>query len=156
MLIVPVTGDKITVKDTEEVLVVSSYTNLKKEPALYIEGNSADAVIFFSQIEEINGVKVSYNSTSKVFDSLGPLKRKINLPQIGDLLSVEDGKEIKEIEVKNLKLHDRNKKSFGLLVSDGIDTYSLKQIKEISSKSNLSNPNIVQFRKYYIDYFPLV
>ena len=155
MMIVPVKGDRITTEDSSAPVVVSSYTNLKTDPAVYISGNTAESAVFFSTIETINGVKVSYNESSKVFDSLGPLRRKIDLPQPGDSITVKIDDVDQSIVVKSIKLHDRSKKSFGLLVVTQDRTFDLSEVRGISTKEKVSSVDYNQFKKYYLDYFPL-
>lgn len=116
MLVVPLPKDTITTKDGAELEVIA-YTNFKsKGPAVYVEhqaGTPAVAVYFFD-IEKINGVRVEFNTGSKVFSALGNIKRKIHLPQPNDQLIIQSSDPEAEpdiVEVKDLKLHS---KSIGL------------------------------------------
>jgi hypothetical protein len=89
MLIVPVKGDRIRTKDDSQYHRVSSFSSLKDEPAVYIKPAGTDPFVYFSDIVEINGVRVEYDSSSKVFNALGPLKRKYNIPQPKDSIFVK-------------------------------------------------------------------
>ena len=61
MIVVPIRGDKIKTSDSSDIRVVSSYTSLKNQPAVYLEkSTSVDAYVYFSDIVEINGVRVEY------------------------------------------------------------------------------------------------
>lgn len=159
MLLVPVKGDKIKIRDSDELCVVSSYTNLKSDPALYIVGQASD-VIYFSNIEEINGIKVEFNSSNKVFDSMGPLRRRINLPQPGDTIKIKEQDESSDYKdsdfvIKSIKLHDRSKKAFGILVNTNLQTYDLSDIVDIERKLSVEKFDLSLFKRYYIDYFPI-
>mgnify|MGYP003588707629 FL=1 len=112
MLVVPLPKDTITTKDGAELEVIA-YTNFKsKGPAVYVEhqaGTPAVAVYFFD-IEKINGVRVEFNTSSKVFTALGNIKRKIHLPQPNDQIIIQSADPEAEpdiIEVKDLKLHSK-------------------------------------------------
>lgn len=112
MLVVPLPKDVITTKDGAQLEVIA-YTNFKsKGPAVYVEhqaGTPAVAVYFFD-IEKINGVRVEFNTSSKVFTALGNIKRKIHLPQPNDQIIIQSADPEAEpdiIEVKDLKLHSK-------------------------------------------------
>ena len=90
MLVVPIKGDKIKTADNSDIRIVSTYTSLKDQPAVYLEkSTSADVYVYFSDIVEINGVRVEYEGGSKLFSALGPLKRKYNLPQPKDMIKIK-------------------------------------------------------------------
>lgn len=123
MLVVPLPKDTITTKDGAE-LVVLAYSNFKsKGPAVYVEhtaGTPAVTVYFFD-IEKINGIRVDFNTSSKVFTALGNLKRKYHLPQPNDqiIIKLKDSEETTIVEVKELKLHSKSLGlGNGLLVKD--------------------------------------
>lgn len=161
MLVVPVAGDKITTKDDSTPRIVSSYTNLKDEPAVYLPvGSSKDRFVFFSDIVEINGVRVEYKADSKMFDALGPLKRKFNLPQPKDkirvkLQNVPYKDESEEIEVASLRLHSKKHGiSKGLLVCGQASCFTLGEILDISRRNWTETFDPKKFKKYYFDYLP--
>lgn len=118
MLVVPLKGDKIETKDGVSFTVLS-YTNYRdRGPAVYVEHTPSvpsDAVYFFD-IQKINGVTVEYLSGPKVFRSLGPIKRKLQLPQPNDKLTWKDSIGIHSGEVLGLKLHKRGELAKGLQV----------------------------------------
>lgn len=162
MLVVPIKGDKIITKDDSKPAIVSSYTNLKDEPAVYLQaGSSRERFVYFSDIVEINGVRVEYVTDSKVFDSLGPLKRRFNIPQPKDTIKVKlieaDYKEdVEAIEVTSIKL--QNKKhgiSRGLLACGKESCFTLVDIIDIERKVGSEHFDADRFQKYYIDYAPI-
>jgi hypothetical protein len=155
MFVVPVTNDKIKNLDGDE-FVVSSYTNLKKEPAVY---TTEKTVIFFTEIDEINGVRVSYNTGSKCFESLGVMRRRYNLPQPGDECEIvvkAAGTESQNIlKVKHLKLHNRSEGiANGLVVCDDALCVKLTEITNIKRKQGSEKFDPAGFKKYYFDYLP--
>jgi hypothetical protein len=129
MLVVPLKRDKIETKDGVSFQVLS-YTNYRdKGPAVYVEHTPAvpsDAVYFFD-IAKINGKTVEFIPGAKVFRSLGPLGRKIQLPQPNDTIVYRDGSGAHTITVKNLKLHKRGDLAKGLLVI-GVDGVTEEQV----------------------------
>jgi len=159
--IVPVAGDKLKIVDNDAQFVVTSYTNMKTEPAVYVDaGEDENNIVYFYDISEINDVKVDYNRGSKTFESLGMLKRRYNLPQPGDTISVKkktpDGEmEDGETTVKNIKLHNKTEGiSRGLVVCDEDTCYDLLSIKSITRKSGSEKFDSKKFQKYYFDYLP--
>lgn len=162
MFVVPVKGDKIKTKDDSAPRVVSSYTSLKDEPAVYLTaGSSTDRYVYFSDIIEINGVAVEYDSPSKTFNALGPLKRKYNIPQPGDtikikLMDVHFKDETEEIDVDSIKLHSKKHgESRGLLICGEQSCFTLSDILDLTRKSWTETFNSKKFQKYYFDYMPL-
>jgi hypothetical protein len=161
MFVVPVKGDKIRTKDDGDPRTVSSFSSLKNEPAVYLlPSTSQDRYIYFSDIVEINGVRVEWDSTSKTFNALGPLKRKYNLPQPKDTITVKltDApfkKETEEIEVESLKLHNKREGiTRGLLACSSKACYSLHEILDIKRRSWSETFNAKGFQKFYFDYLP--
>jgi hypothetical protein len=159
--VVPVAGDSIKVVDNETPFKVTSYSNMKPEPAVYVDvPKGENNVVYFYDIEEINGVRVEYNRSAKLFDTLGLLKRKQNLPQPGDEISVAgqtpDGSpEDQKTVVKNVKLHNKLEGiSRGLVVCDVNTCYDLTQIKQIDRKTGTEKFDAEKFQKYYFDYLP--
>lgn len=161
MFVVPVAGDKVRTKDDSSPRVVSSFTSLKDEPAVYlVPETSRERYIYFSDIVEINGVRVEYDSDSKTFDALGPLRRKYNLPQPGDtikvkLIDVPFKDEVEEIVVDSLKLHNKKHGTTrGLLTCGKKSCFSLNDILDIDRKSWTEKFDRERFKKYYGDYLP--
>jgi hypothetical protein len=159
MLVVPVKGDSITTKDGPQ-FKVDSYTNYKTDPAVYVDvPPGQNSIVYFQDIEEINGVKVEYNKSAKVFTALGVIKRKFNLPQPKDLITValpdslEDGGD-NDTNVKTLKLHSRAiGLSRGLVVLDTEDNvFSLSDITDIDREVGGEYFDRKKFAKYYKDY----
>lgn len=162
MFVVPVKGDKIKTKDDSNPRVVSSYTSLKDEPAVYLTPESSqDRYLYFSDIVEINGVAVEYDSGSKCFNALGPLKRKFNIPQPGDtitvkLIDVNFKDETEEIDVAKIKLHSKKYGTGrGLLACGEKSCFTLAEILDLKRKSWTEKFNAEKFQKYYFDYMPL-
>ena len=159
--VVPLVGDKLKINDNDGTFVVTSYTNMKTEPAVYVDaGDGENNVVHFYDIAEINDVSVDYNRTSKTFNALGMLKRKFNIPQPGDVLEVSrkspDGEvEDVSITVKGVKLHNKAEGvSRGLISCDQEACYDLLSIKSIDRKEGSEKFDMKKFRKYYFDYLP--
>lgn len=159
--VVPLAGDKIKITDNDADFVVTSYTNLKQEPAVYIDAQDGENnIIYFYDITEINTVKVDYNRSAKLFDALGILDRKFNIPQPGDTITVPkenaDGEtEDLGVTVKSIKLHNKAEgTSRGLISCDPDACYDLLQIKNIDRKSGSEAFDAKRFQKYYFDYLP--
>lgn len=163
MFVVPVAGDKITTKDVSDPAVVSSFTSLKDEPAVYVvPTTSKEKYIYFSDIVEINGVRVEYKPDVKLFAALGPLKRKYNIPQPKDTLIVKlknvqyGEEETEEIEVKKVQLHSKKHGiGRGLLACGSESCFSLKDIIDIRRHGWTEKFHAEKFRHYYLDYGPL-
>lgn len=162
MFVVPVKGDKIKTKDDSAPRIVSSYTSLKDEPAVYLTANtSQDKYLYFSDIVEINGVAVEYDSSSKTFNALGPLKRKYNIPQPGDtitvkLIDVNFKDETEDIELDSIKLHSKKYGAGrGLLACGQKSCFTLADIIDLKRDSWTETFNAEKFQKYYFDYMPL-
>jgi len=163
MFVVPVAGDKVITKDSSDVAVVSSFTSLKDEPAVYlVPSTSKEKFVYFSDIVEINGVRVEYDAGSKVFNALGPLKRKFNIPQPKDTITVklkeiDYGKpETEEVEVKSIKLHSKKYGiGRGLLICGQESCFSLSDILDVKRRGWTEAFDQAKFLKYYMDYGPL-
>lgn len=118
MLVVPLAKDVIITKDRQKLRVVE-YTNYKDGgPAVYAKTASKELVlIYFFDIDEINGTKVEYERGAKVFKALGKMRRAIHLPQpddkvriLRDTISGDDDDEIaakSRVEVKSLRLKSK-------------------------------------------------
>lgn len=161
MQVVPIKGDRITTTEGVE-LVVDSYTNHKTEPAVYVDVPiGQNNIVYFSDIEQINGIKVELNKSTKVFEALGVLKRKVHLPQYNDEIKVKlpDAPEDSEeayVVVKTIKLHN---KALGLskvlVVVDKEDrVYTLPDVLDVSRAVGGDKFHKEKFRKVYKDYFP--
>lgn len=160
MFVVPLPKDVITTKDGAELEVIT-YTNFKsKGPAVYVEHNPGTpaVIIYFFDIEKINGVRVELNNSSKVFNALGKIKRRFHLPQSNDQLVIkkdaENPDESDIVAVKELKLHSKNLGlSKGLLVRDKDGTYyRLDDIQDIKPAVGGDSFNRRKFLRYYSEY----
>ena len=129
MLVLPLKNDQIETKDGVSFQVLS-YTNYRdRGPAVYVEHTPAvpsDAVYFFD-IQKINGKTVELLAGPKVFRSLGPLKRKWQLPQPNDTITWQGSGGTSDMTVKSLKLHKRGELSKGLLIV-GVDPETEEQV----------------------------
>lgn len=159
MLLVPLKDDKIETKDGITYSVLS-YTNYRdKGPAVYVEHTPSvpsDAVYFFD-IAKINGITVEYVTGSKIFRSLGKVKRKFQLPQISDSISFRTSNGIVEQQVVGLKLHKKGELAKGLQVQVKDDTgeTSLVRISQIIDiQRDIGNDVFSRdkFLSYYEDY----
>lgn len=161
MFVVPVPKDKIRTKDDGDPKTVSSFSSLKNEPAVYLlPGTSRERYVYFSDIVEINGVRVEYDGDSKTFNALGPLKRKYNLPQPKDTVTVKLSdapfkKDRDEIEITSIKLHNKREGiTRGLLVCSDKSCFSLNEVLNVKRRSWTESFNAEGFKKYYRDYLP--
>ena len=162
MLVVPVKGDRIKTTDDSVVRTVSSYTSLKDEPAVYLTASSdelaGDNFVFFDKIVEINGVRVEYDDSSKMFKAMGPLKRRYHLPQAKDkikikLMDVDFKDDVEDMTVTGLRLHSkRYGPGRGLLVITQEGQFSLKELLDIDAA--LGKFDVRRFQRYYFDYLP--
>ena len=158
MFVLPVSGDKITTKDSGDARTVSSFSSLKDEPAVYLKLAGSDNYVYFSDIVSINKVEVEYDVDSKVFNSLGPLKRRFNIPQPKDTIKIKLKEtsyddELEELEVTGLRLHSkRYGTGRGLLVITKEGEFSIGDIRDLIHRDFNENFNESRFRKYYFDY----
>jgi len=160
MLIVPLKGDKIETKDGV-VFNVLSYTNYRdKGPAVYVEHTPAvpsDAVYFFD-IAKINGKSVEFMAGPKIFRSLGPLKRKWQLPQPNDTVTWRSPSGAADAVVKTYKLHKRGELSKGLIIvaddTDAQEKVFIRLDQIIDVKRDIGNDLFSRdkFLAYYSDY----
>jgi hypothetical protein len=159
MLIVPIAGDKITIKDSDrKPLSVISYTNYKLKPAVYVHTGirKPSVAIYFFDIETINDVRVDYIPSQKVFFAYGNIKRKIHLPQPNDLIVV-DNSDIDEnnlVKVEKLSLHNKAEGlGKGLLIKGDDDKYyRLSDILDIKRAIGDDFFDRKKFLKIYDDY----
>lgn len=159
-IVVPLAHDKITLKDGGKRIVLS-YTNMKDDPAVYVENpeGRGSEVVFFEDIAAIRGVKVDYLDGPKVFKAYGTVRRKIQLPQIGDSIDVATavGEEelSKIVEVKEYKLHNKSVGlSKGLAMCSDRECFTLEQIFSVEYADGGGRFDRSRFLKYYSDYTP--
>jgi hypothetical protein len=161
MLVVPVKGDKIRTKDDGSIKRISSFSSLKDEPAVYVTPGGNEPYVYFSDIIEINGVRVEYSTESKVFDALGPLRRKFNLPQPKDkikvkVIDVPYKDETEEFVVTGLRLHSKKYgEGRGMLIICKEGKFSLSDIISIERSTWSERFDRDKFSKYYFDYLPV-
>lgn len=164
MLIVPLAGDTITTKEGETFSVIS-YTNYKtKGPAVHVKPKvgRANVLVYFFDIEQINGARVEFQTSSKVFEALGHIKRKVQLPQKNDVITISDKTvdgeaEEKQLKVKDLKLHN---KSIGLanglvVIDEDGDVHRLDSINDIKRAiggDTFSRNRFLRTYKEYLGY----
>jgi len=162
MLVVPLYKDTITTKDGAKYKVVE-YTNYKDGgPAVYAKPTDGGtvALVYFFDIDSINGTKVEYQKGSKVFQALGKIARAQQLPQPDDKIVVltsniseeDEGKETADVD--GLKLKSKSlgiNKGLFVKDSDGV-YYRLKQILDIDPSLGGKSFNREEFLKYYKDY----
>ena len=164
MLVVPLNKDVIETKDGGKFKVVE-YTNYKEGgPAVYARSTSSKEIvlIYFFDIQSINGTTVEFQRGSRVFHALGKINRKQQLPQPDDKIVVltngvsedddESGKETSKVD--GLKLKSKalgvNK---GMFVKDEEgNNYRLKQILDIEPSLGTGAFNRDEFLAYYKDY----
>jgi hypothetical protein len=161
MLVVPISKDIITTKDGVKYRVVE-YTNYKEGgPAVYcrLPKNSELFLIYFFDIDTINGTRVEFNRSQRVFNALGRIHRDQHLPQPGDMVEVpqatRDGDEpATNPRVASLKLKSKslgiNK---GMFVKDGEGNYHrIRHLTNITRELGGTRFNRKEFLEYYRDY----
>lgn len=168
MIVVPLPNDTIVTKDGA-TLTVAGFNNFKsKGPALLckpVDGSESTGYItvYFFDIEKINDTRVEFVSSSKVFNALGRIKRKIQLPQPHDFIFVfdkenDDGKEgfndSKKVKVIGYKLHSKKfGVSKGLLIEDeDKNVYMLEEILDLRREIGSSEFDRKTFLKIYKEY----
>lgn len=156
MIVVPVERDVIKSKDGQVFRVVT-YTNFKESgPAVYCRnrGDKSQTLIYFFDIESINGTRVEYSKGARMFNALGKLSREIHLPQPDDKVVVVSGGERITIEVASLKLKSKllgmNKGIF-IKDTDG-NAHRLKNIVDVDSAIGGRRFNRKAFMSYYDEY----
>lgn len=160
MIVVPIAKDIITTKDGAKYKVVE-YTNYKDAgPAVYALSPTKELVlVYFFDIDTINGTKVEYQKASHVFRALGKITRSQPLPQPDDTIvvldnTISDSEGKSETEVVGFKLKSKalgvNK---GLLIKakDG-NYYRLKQILDVDTSIGSDPFNRAAFLAVYKDY----
>jgi hypothetical protein len=162
MFILPLKGDKIETKDGVEFTVLS-FTNYRdKGPAVYVEHTPevpSDAVYFFD-IAKIGGKTVEWVPGAKVFRAAGQLKRRFQLPQMGDIITIRGNDGLDELKVVGLKLHKKGDLAKGLFVI-GVKLDDADEVKQfvrldqlIDLKRDIGNDLFSRdrFLSYYSDY----
>lgn len=160
MLVVPLKGDKIETKDGVTFTVLS-YTNYReKGPAVYVEhtpGVPSDAVYFFDVIK-INGKSVEWVPGQKVFRAAGEIRRKYQLPQVNDVVTVRGKNGSMDITVTGLKLHKKGELAKGMMIqghetdTDERQFVRLDQITDIKRDIGSDMFSRDRFLSYYDDY----
>jgi hypothetical protein len=160
MLVVPIHKDTILTKDGNKLRVIE-YTNYKEGgPAVYAKSPAKEVIlVYFFDIAEINGTKVEYERSSKVFRAFGKIFREQHLPQPDDTIivlknSISDEDQKSSAKVESLKLKSKllgvNK---GLLIKDDQGNYyRLKQILDIERALGGNNFDRDVFMAMYKDY----
>ncbi len=160
MFVVPVKGDKIETKEGVQFTVLSFTNYREKGPAVFVEhtaGVPSDAVYFFD-ILKINGKTVEFVPGSKVFKTTGEIRRKVQLPQLGDHVTYKDKNGRGTMKVKGLKLHKRDELSKGLFVvgegEDSEDKLTIRIANIIDIERDIGNDLFSRdrFLTYYSDY----
>lgn len=133
MIIVPVLNDSVKTKDGLPYKVLS-FTNYNTSgPAVIVQGPSSTETVFFDDITELAGRKVTLLKSDegyKVFESDGFVERKFHLPQIGEIVkSSISGIESRKYEVQRIRLHVKGSLAKGMIfdVQDK-DSNEVKQI----------------------------
>lgn len=110
MIVVPLIGDSIETEGGVKHTVLS-YSPYAQIPSVLVQkdDNSTDR-ISFDDIKAINGTPVSL-TPGKVFEASSLIKRKIQLPQEADKITVQN----QVIKVKTLKLRKSGKLTNGII-----------------------------------------
>jgi hypothetical protein len=111
MFVVPLPGDSVQTEGGVKHTVLS-YAAYKNQPAVYVETDGKTESVLFSDIQSINGTPVSL-TPGKVFRADSLVKRKAQLPQPGDKITV--GADV--LKVKSLKLRKSGKLTDGMIVA---------------------------------------
>lgn len=160
MLIVPLRGDRISVAGLADEQVINSYSSLKEGGAVYIKQplDPKQPFITLSMIEAINSVSVEQKSNG-LFSPKGLIKRKLNIPQIGDTITVLVSKDAQGIEehrsyiVSDIRLLNKPSKPLEV-VCDGTK-FTLADIVLIKRKLGFEKFELNAFRALYLDYLPV-
>lgn len=161
MLIALLKHDKLKLIGQDGLYTVSSYTSFKAKPAVYLTEPLADGskAVFFSDVLEVNGVKVEYDDDSHLLDALGPLKRPIQLPQPGDkvvytLVETDYSEEEVNAVVKSLRLHshDNPTRSLQIKLENSETVLELTDIVDIERDHGGEQFNRSKFQRCYVDY----
>ena len=168
MLIVPLAGDKIKIANNDSTLKVIEYTRFKSAgPAVYCQVPDSKTLIlvYFFDIEEINGVDVEYKKSSHLFKALGKVKRKYNIPQKGDVILItrkgssteedDDALEKKKVKVDKVEIKlGKSNLVHGLFVTDeDKNLINCKRILDVESEIGTQAFDRSGFIKYYKEYF---
>jgi hypothetical protein len=164
VLVVPIQKDSIETKDGAKYKVVE-YTNYKEGgPAVYAKSPTSKevALVYFFDIQSINGTKVEYQRGTRVFHALGKISRDQHLPQPDDKIVVldngisddddETGKQTAKVDSLKLKSKALGINKGMFVKDDDGKTYRLKQILDIEPSLGGASFNREAFLKYYKDY----
>ena len=150
MLIVPLTGDVITVLGDVKYTVLS-YSAYANKPVVYVGAGAGPIAVLFEDILQINGTPVKLNS-SKIFVADSLIQRKLHLPQINDKVIFKDHTS----KIKSVKLFERGNVASGIqIIGSDIDTHEQTSDRLMSvSKIELAGGpiQIQSFFKIYRDY----
>lgn len=160
MLVVPIAKDVIETKEGTKYRVIE-YTNYKEAgPAVYVKSAAKEIIlIYFFDIVSINGTKVEFQKSSKVFNALGKVERKQQLPQPDDKVVVLSSKVVDDttkhtVEVASLKLKSKALGVHkGLFVKDTEgETFRLSQVLDLEPALGGNSFNREEFLQIYKDY----
>lgn len=165
MLIVPIPGDKIKVANGE-IFKVVEYTRFKSAgPAVYcqVQDSKALTLVYFFDIEEINGIDVEYKKSAHLFKALGKIKRKFHLPQKGDTVYItrkgvsnedDDSLTKQTVEVNRVEIKlGKSGLVHGLyILDDDKNLFNVKNILDIESDIGVQAFDRSGFIKYYKEY----
>lgn len=160
MLVVPIAKDVIETKEGTKYRVIE-YTNYKEAgPAVYAKSAAKEVVlIYFFDIVSINGTKVEFQKSSKVFNALGKVERKQQLPQPDDKVVILSSKIVDDtskhtVEVASLKLKSKSLGIHkGLFVKDTEgETFRLSQVLDLEPSLGGNSFNRDEFLQIYKEY----
>ena len=161
MIVVPMPKDVIQTNDNKTYRVVA-YTNFKDGgPAVYgkQKGSTDVVAIYFFDIVSINGTKVEYSKPNKIFEALGRVERRYQLPQPGDKVVVLSGKSTNTDEKETAKVAGLKLKAKNLGISKGMfvrdedgSYYRLKNVFDIIRDGSHESFDRDGFLGYYKDY----
>ncbi len=160
MLIVPLRGDRIKVTGIVEEMVVNSYSALKEGGAVYVKQplDPKSPFVVLSMIQAVNGILVGQRPTG-LLQPKGLVKRKLNLPQVGDSIEVIIHRDSQGIEekaffvVEDLKLTSKPLRPLEVTCKN--EKFSLADVINIKRKLGFEKFDLSSFRKLYLDYFPV-
>jgi hypothetical protein len=160
MFVVPIAKDKIRTVEGVNLTVIEFTPFKDNGPAVYASTDSGEIVaIYFFDIETINGTRVEYLKTQRIFRSFGSVKRSQPLPQAGDIVEIsndaislsDDLEHLKVIDVRFEKKASGTQR--GLIVKcEDDEFYRISQIIDIDPPTGTKVFDRVRFKKLYDDY----
>ena len=159
MYIVPLPKDTIKTHDGGTYKVVTATMYKEAGPALYARTKEASNIlIYFIDIDEVNGTRVEYQKGEKLFKALGKVERVQPLPQPGDTAVVRPDINASRgrvtVKVEGLKLKSKalgiNKGLF--IKGDDGEFYRIKQILDIEPALGTHKFDRELFLSQYEDY----